>query len=153
MSVELADNPSIDPCEELGDELAAWAENLIESHNVYLRNSKQQIVDQHRHQNRDHHTDDEQNGDQQNRDQKNDDQQNKDDNKVNQHVGNQQNGDQPASPDDNDQSDFKDGDATMAVNTAANEISNATNNAYEHEGPAQLCGGTSNSSAKQGSEE
>ena len=63
----------------------------------------------------------------QNRDQKNEDQQNKEDNKVNQHVRNQQNGNQPASPDDNDQSNFKDGDATMAVNTAANEIINATN--------------------------
>ena len=40
--------------------------------------------------------------------------------------------------------------ATMAVNTAGNEISNATNNAYEHQGPAQLRGGTSNSSAEQG---
>ena len=99
---------------------------------------------------RDRHTDNEQNRDQQNRDQNNDGQQNKDKNQVNQHVGNHQNSDQPALPDDNDQSDFKDGDATMAVNTAVNEISNATNKAYEHEGPPQLCGGTSNSSAEQG---
>ena len=40
--------------------------------------------------------------------------------------------------------------ATTAVNTAANEISNATNNAYKHKGLAQLRGGTSNSSAEQG---
>jgi len=78
MSVELADEQHIDPCDNLEDEQRAWAEDLIESHDVYLRNSEQQIVDQHRHQNRDHHTDDEQNGDQQNREQKNDDQQNKD---------------------------------------------------------------------------
>ena len=129
---EGVDLQHVDPCDELEDERRAWAEDLIESHDVYLRNSKQQIVDQHRHQNRDHHTDNKQNRDQLNRDQKNDDQQNKDDNKANQDVGNQQNGDQPASPDDNDQSNFKDGDATMAVNTAANEISNATNSAYEH---------------------
>ena len=49
MSVELADDPIIDPCDHLEDEEMAWAEDLIESHNVYLRNSEQQIVDQHRH--------------------------------------------------------------------------------------------------------
>ena len=34
----------------------------------------------------------------------------------------------------------------MAVNTAVNEISKATNNAYEHKQLAQLCGRTTNSS-------
>ena len=111
LNVDLASFSSIDCSDDVDDEPTDWKE-LREKHNAYVRNRDHQIGDQHRHQNRDHHTDDEQNGDQQNRDRKNDDQQNKDDNKVNQHVGDQQNGDQPALPDDNDRFNFKDGDDT-----------------------------------------
>ena len=40
--------------------------------------------------------------------------------------------------------------ATTAVNTAANEIINVTDNASGHDRPAQLHDGTNNSSAEQG---